>query len=71
MITFVDPRDELRRPLQAQAHRAYEEGPGSLSPHLYWWRAGELTYLETRYEGDSLVLPREFTSVLATSAAEY
>ncbi|MEU6748752.1 hypothetical protein ABZ914_21250 [Spirillospora sp. NPDC046719] len=57
--------------LQAQAHRAYEEGPGSLSPHLYWWRAGELTYLETRYEGDSLVLPRDFTSVLATTTAEY
>ena len=57
--------------LQAQAHRAYEEGPGSLTPHLYWWRAGELTYLETRYEGDSLVLPEEFSSVLATLAAEH
>ncbi|MEO3827490.1 hypothetical protein [Actinomadura sp. B10D3] len=56
--------------LQAQAHRAYEEGPGSLSPHLYWWRAGELTYLATRYEGDTMVLPEEFASVLATLAAE-
>ncbi|MFD0690449.1 hypothetical protein [Actinomadura fibrosa] len=57
--------------LHAQAHRAYEEGPGSLSPHLYWWRAGELTLLETRYEGDTLVLPEEFASVLATLAAEH
>jgi len=57
--------------LQAQAHRGYEEGPGSLSPHLYWWRAGELTLLETRYEGDALVLPEEFASVLATLAAEH
>ncbi|WP_067465300.1 hypothetical protein [Actinomadura macra] len=57
--------------LQAQAHRAYEEGPGSLSPHLYWWRAGELTLLETRYEGDTLVLPEEFASVLTALAAEH
>ncbi|GAA2155249.1 hypothetical protein [Actinomadura napierensis] len=76
-MSEVHPRARYRaavaaaNELQAQAHRAYEEGPGSLSPHLYWWRGGELTYLETRYEGDSLVLPREFTSVLATSAAEY
>ncbi|RFS84003.1 hypothetical protein D0T12_17620 [Actinomadura spongiicola] len=56
--------------LQAQADRAYEEGPGSLSPHLYWWRAGEMTYLETRYEGDTLVLPKKFSSVLTTLAAE-
>lgn len=57
--------------LQAQAHRAYEDGPGSLSPHLYWWRAGELTYLATRYEGDTLILPEEFASVLTALAAEY
>ncbi|TDD95860.1 hypothetical protein [Actinomadura rubrisoli] len=57
--------------LIAQAHRAYEEGPGSLSPYLYWWRAGELTLLETRYEGDTLVLPEEFAAVLATLAAEH
>lgn len=56
--------------LQAQAHRAYEEGPGSLSPHLYWWRAGELSYLETRYEGSTLVLPEAFSAVLATLTAE-
>lgn len=57
--------------LQAQAHRAYEEGPGSLSPHLYWWRAGELSYLATRYEGDTLILPEELASVLTTLAAEH
>lgn len=56
--------------LQAQAHQAYEEGPGSLSPHLFWWRAGDLTLLETRYDGDSLVLPRDFLSVLTTLTAE-
>lgn len=54
--------------LQAQARRGYEEGPGSLSPHLFWWRAGQLTLLDLRYEGDSLVLPRTFLSVLTRLA---
>ncbi|MEU5880734.1 hypothetical protein [Spirillospora sp. NPDC047279] len=58
------------RELQGQAHQAYEDGPGSLSPHLYWWRNGELSLLETRYDGDTLVLPDDFRSVLTTLAAE-
>ncbi|WP_433338330.1 hypothetical protein [Spirillospora sp. CA-294931] len=58
------------RELEAQALRAYEEGPGSLSPHLYWWRAGELSLLESRYEDDTIVLPGDFTSVLTTLPAE-
>ncbi|MBA9006127.1 MULTISPECIES: hypothetical protein [Thermomonospora] len=56
--------------LQVQARQAYEEGPGSLSPHLFWRRGGEMTWLETRYEGGSLVLPRDFVNVLTTLAAE-
>ncbi|MCW2885555.1 MAG: hypothetical protein QOE54_1665 [Streptosporangiaceae bacterium] len=56
--------------LQAQAQQAYEEGPGSLSPHLFWWRAGALTLLETRYDGDSVVLPEDFLAVLSTLTAE-
>jgi hypothetical protein len=56
--------------LQAQAHQAYEEGPGSLSPHLFWRKAGTLTLLETRYEGESLILPQDFLSVLSTLTAE-
>ncbi|HEX2313028.1 MAG TPA: hypothetical protein VHJ17_04800 [Thermomonospora sp.] len=58
------------RELQAQAHQAYEDGPGSLSPHLFWWRAGELTLLETRYDGEALLLPRDFLQVLTTLTAE-
>ncbi|REF01094.1 hypothetical protein DFJ69_6693 [Thermomonospora umbrina] len=61
---------EAARELQAQAHQAYEDGPGSLSPHLFWWRTGELTLLETRYDGDALVLPRDFLQVLTTLTAE-
>jgi hypothetical protein len=56
--------------LQAQAQHAYEEGPGSLSPHLFWWRAGTMTLLETRYDGDSVVLPEDFLAVLTTLTAE-
>jgi hypothetical protein len=56
--------------LQAQAHQAYEEGPGSLSPHLFWRRAGTLTLLETHYDRDSLVLPRNFLTTLSRLAAE-
>jgi hypothetical protein len=52
--------------LQTHAHQAYDEGPGSLSPHLFWWRAGALTLLETRFDGDSLVLPRDFVAALST-----
>lgn len=56
--------------LQAQARQAYEEGPGSLSPHLFWWQGGALTLLETRYHGDSLVLPRDFVAMLGTLTTE-
>jgi hypothetical protein len=33
-------------------HRA---GPGSISPHLYWWRGGHLTYLPLRDSGGSVI----------------
>jgi hypothetical protein len=56
--------------LQIQAQHAYEEGPGSLSPHLFWWRSGRLTLLETRFDGESLVLPADFLAVLSTLTAE-
>ena len=47
-------------------HRA---GPGSISPHLYWWRAGHLTYLPLRDSGGSVIFepPDELAeAVLAT-----
>lgn len=30
------------------AHGMYQEGPGSISPHLYWWRGGEFLHLPSR-----------------------
>lgn len=32
----------------------YQEGPGSLSPGLYWWRAGALTLLPTKVSAQSI-----------------
>jgi len=29
----------------------YRQGPASVSPHLYWWQAGQLTWLPTYCEG--------------------
>jgi hypothetical protein len=56
--------------LQAHAQQAYEEGPGSLSPHLFWWRAGGLTLLETRFDGEALMLPRDFLAAMSARTAE-
>lgn len=32
----------------------YQEGPGSLSPGLYWWRSGKLTLLPTKVTAQSI-----------------
>jgi hypothetical protein len=44
------------------AHRYFEEGPGSLSPSLYWWRDGRLTILPAEVTDDGLRFapPEEF-----------
>ena len=33
------------------ARRLFEQGPGSLSPHLYWWRDGVLDWIPTFFDG--------------------
>lgn len=44
------------------AHRRHAEGPGSLSPSLYWWRDGSLLALPTEVddEGVRFFPPTEF-----------
>ena len=32
----------------------YQEGPGSVSPNLYWWRDGALTHLPTKVTSQSI-----------------
>lgn len=51
--------------LHTLAQNAYEQGPGSLSSELYWWREGRLTLLETRIDAGRLVLPGDFLLFLA------
>jgi hypothetical protein len=48
------------------AIESYREGPGSISPNLYWWRAGKLTLLPSRLEGKrvNFMPPDEFTEML-------
>lgn len=29
----------------------FKQGPGSVSPHLYWWRNGELQWIPTFFDG--------------------
>ena len=40
----------------------FEEGPGSISPELYWWCDGRWTHLPLKFERGRPVhlLPREF-----------
>jgi hypothetical protein len=54
--------------LHEQAVQGFEEGPGSLSPSLFWWQGGALALLETREDGGALVLPREFLSAVTRRA---
>ncbi len=44
----------------------YREGPGSISPALYWWHAGALSLLPTRFDGRQIDVapPPEFRQLL-------
>lgn len=48
------------------ANGMYQEGPGSISPNLYWWRNGQFTILPSRIEKKKLHFepPEEFIQVL-------
>jgi hypothetical protein len=52
--------------LIALAHGMYRDGPGSVSPHLYWWRLGEFTQLPATVVANSIEFspPEEFVHVL-------
>lgn len=53
--------------------RQFGRASGGLSPHLYWWRAGELTQLTEAAEGGgtelSAGLPPDFLALVDTSEA--
>lgn len=47
--------------------RLHAEGPGSLSPQVYWWRAGRLVWIPTVFGGDTneVYLPAGLSDVLS------
>jgi hypothetical protein len=49
------------------AHGMHADGPGSISPSLYWWRDGKLTLLPSHIEKKKLVFepPDDFARVIA------
>lgn len=56
-----------------QAYLHYQRGPGSLSPHVYWWHDGRLTHLPTNVDRDAVRFapPPEFVErVMEPMAAE-
>lgn len=57
-------------PMLALTSHAYHHGPGSLSPHLYWWRGGTLSRLpRVTKAGTTRVLPPdEFLDALNGAA---
>ena len=50
----------------------YAEGPGSISPNLYWWRNGSLTLLPSEIDGGQIHFhpPQEFMDMLNAMAEE-
>lgn len=52
--------------LLMNAARLYDAGPGAISPHLYWWRDGEMALLPGSVEDDRVELrpPPEFVAAL-------
>jgi hypothetical protein len=44
----------------------FEQGPGSISPDLYWWREGSVTLLPSQFDGSNIQFmpPDEFVQAL-------
>lgn len=55
-------------PLVANTRRLFAEGPGSVSAHLWWWRAGELRWLPVQVEDDAVTFypPDDFVELLGS-----
>ncbi len=57
--------------LLVNARRLHAEGPGSLSPRLWWWRSGALCELPARVSDEriSFMPPADFVDVLSSLPA--
>lgn len=51
------------------AARAHADGPGALSPHLYWWHGGELERIPVDGEATSITPPPGFVELLSALSA--
>lgn len=59
----VIPAIQAMIPLTRQVFRG---GPGSVSPHLYWWQAGHLSWIPTYLAADAVEFypPQEFAELI-------
>jgi hypothetical protein len=59
--------DSIHRLLPTTA-ALFQDGPGSISPSLYWWREGSLMLLPSEYDGRKVQFfpPDEFVQKLET-----
>jgi hypothetical protein len=71
VIESADGAIEAVNGLVQQAAGAYEDGPGSLTPDVYWWRAGAFTLIPAvvdRRRGINVMPPEEFVQLLNSLA---
>lgn len=69
---IVDAGVAVALPTLAQiAAGLYAKGPGSLSPNVYWWRAGKLLHVPVTIDAKQIAVtpPPEFTALLNELAA--
>lgn len=54
-----------------RAAAMFQEGPGSISPSLYWWREGSVTLLPSQFDGSNVQFfpPDDFVQALEELAA--
>jgi hypothetical protein len=49
------PAGEVVGPLVLNTRRLHVDGPGSVSPHLYWWKDGELRWVPASVDDDARI----------------
>ncbi|HJP89925.1 MAG TPA: hypothetical protein VJ850_12890 [Candidatus Limnocylindrales bacterium] len=69
-ITGIDIIKSIQ-PLIVAAAGYYREGPGSISPLLFWWRDGEIVMLPCSFDGKQVTFspPDDFTVLLNSLSA--
>lgn len=65
-IETVDATVSMVQVMLRVADKLYQDGPGSITPQLYWWHRGALTLLPGRVDGRQIQFapPDDFVEVL-------